>query len=119
MSTINQFEGHGSKPVVGMPGPACRAKFGMATKRNKFKISTMRTAVHGTAIGGIPTVDYFFDVFHYNRSWFYIVFNNFIIIFEHLLYHIHEIIMEQSRAENKPHPSRLRGRGVEMPKAFF
>ena len=28
------------------------------------------SAIHGTAIGGIPTVDYFFDIFQYNRSWF-------------------------------------------------
>jgi len=27
--------------------------------------------------------------------------------------------MKENEAKNKPRPSRLRGRGVEMPKAFF
>lgn len=102
VGTINQFKGHGSRPVIGILGPACRAKFGMTAKRNKFKVSIMGTAIHGTTIGGIPTVDYFFDVF---------IFNNFIIIFEHLLYHIHEIIMKQSRAESKPLPLKIEGQG--------
>jgi hypothetical protein len=70
VGTLNQFKGHGSRPVVGIFGSTGRAEFGMAAKRNKFKLSTMRAAIHGTAIGGIPTVDYFFDIFQYNRSWF-------------------------------------------------
>ena len=64
------MKGHGSSPVIGIPGSTGRAKFRMAAKRNKFKVSTMRTAIHGTTIGRIATVNYFFDVFHYNRSWF-------------------------------------------------
>lgn len=70
VSTLNQFKGDGSRPVVGIFGSTGRAKFGMTAKRNKLKISAMRAAIHGTTIGGIPTVDYFFDVFQYNRSWF-------------------------------------------------
>lgn len=109
VSTMNQFKGHSSRLVVGIFGSTGRAKFGMTSKRDKFKIPTMRAAIHGTAIGGIPTVDYFFDVFQYNRSWFYIIFNNFIVIFEHLLYHIHEIVMKQSKVKNKPLPLKIEG----------
>lgn len=83
----------------------------MAAKRDKFKISAMGTAIHDTTIRGIIAVDDLFNVFHDNRSWFYIVFNYFIIISEHFLYHIHEIIMKQSRAESKPFPLKIEGQG--------
>ena len=83
----------------------------MAAKRDKFKISAMGTAIHDTTIRGITAVDDLFNVFHDNRSWFYIVFNYFIIISEHFLYHIHEIIMKQSRAESKPFPLKIEGQG--------
>ena len=36
----------------------------------------------------------YINVFHDDRSGFYIVFNDFVIVSEHLLNHIHEIIME-------------------------
>lgn len=109
VSTVNQFKGHSSRPVIRIFRPASRAKFGMAAKRDKFKVSAMGTAIHGTTIRGITAVDDLFNVFHDNRSWFYIVFNYFIIIPEHFLYHIHEIIMKQSRAESKPFPLKIEG----------
>lgn len=111
VGATDQFKGHGSSPVIGIFGAAGRAKFRMAPKRDKFKVPTMGTAIHGAAIGGIPAVNNFFDIFHYNRSWFDIVFNNFIIIFEHLLDHVHEIIMKQSKEKNKPLPLKIEGQG--------
>ena len=46
------------------------------------------------AIRRIPAVNDLINVFHDDRSGFYIVFNDFVIVSEHLLNHIHEIIME-------------------------
>lgn len=37
-----------------------------------------RISLHGTTVGRIPTVDYLFDVFHDNRSWFKVIFNDLI-----------------------------------------
>ncbi len=111
VGTVDQFKGHSGRPVVGILRATGRTEFGMTAKGDKFKIATMRAAIHGAAIGGISTVDYFFDVFHDNRPWFYIVFNNFIIILENFLYHIHEIIMKQSKAESKPLPLKIEGAG--------
>lgn len=61
----------------------------------------MGTAVHGAAIRGRTAVDHLFNVMQDNRSGFYIVFDDFIIIFEHRLYHVHEIIMKQRSEESK------------------
>ena len=107
--TVNQFEGHGSRPVIGILSTAGRAELGVTSERDKFKSTTVRAAIHGTSIRGITTVDYLFDVFHDNRSWSKVIFNNLIIIFKHLLYHIHEIIMKQSREESKPFPLKIEG----------
>lgn len=68
--TVDQLKGHGSSPVVRIFRSASGAEFGMAAKRNKLKITALWTAIHGTAIRGVSTVDYFFDVIQYNRSWF-------------------------------------------------
>lgn len=65
-------------------------------KRNELKIRAMEAAIHGAAERRITTVDDLFDVFHDNRSGFYIVFDYFIIISKNLLYHIHKTIMEQN-----------------------
>ena len=119
VSAVDELKGHGSRPVIGILGTTGRAELRVATERNKFEIATMRSAIHGPSIGRITAVDDLFDVFHDNRSGLNIIFNDFIIIFQHLLYYVHEIIMKENEAKNKPYPSRLRGRGVEMPKAFF
>lgn len=70
VSTIDEFKGHSSRPVVGIFSATGRAKLGMAAKRNKFKSPAVGTTIHGAAIRRVATVDYFFNVFHDNRSWF-------------------------------------------------
>lgn len=80
VSAVNQFKGHGGRPVIGIFGSTGRAELGMTAKRYKFENSTMGAAIHGAAIGRITAVDNLFDVFHDDRSWLYIVFNDFIII---------------------------------------
>ena len=67
VSTVDKFKGHSSRPVIRIFGPAGRAKLGVASKRDKFKLSAVRTTVHGAAKGGIATVDHFIHVFN-NRS---------------------------------------------------
>lgn len=104
VGTVDQFKGHGSSPVIGVSGTAGGTKFGMAAKRDKFEIAAVGAAIHGAAKRGVTAVDDLFDVFHDDRSGFYVVFNDLIIIFQHFLYHIHEIIMKQSKAKNKPTP---------------
>lgn len=70
VSAADELKGHGSRPVVGIFGTACRTKFRVAAERDKFKVTTTRAAIHGTSIGGITAVDDFFNVFHNDRSGF-------------------------------------------------
>ena len=70
------------------------AKLGVAAKRNELEVTAMGEAIHGATIRRIPAVNDLINVFHDDRSGFYIVFNDFVIVSEHLLNHIHEIIME-------------------------
>ena len=90
---VDQLEGHGSRPVIRIFCTAGRAKLGMAAKRNELEVTAMGTAIHGSAVRRITSVDNLIDVFQNNRSGFIIIFNNFVIVSKHLLYHIHEIIM--------------------------
>ena len=83
----------------------------MAAERNELEVTAMGTAIHGATIRRIPAVNDLINVFHDDRSGFYIVFNDFVIVSEHLLNHIHEIIMKQSRRESKPLPLKIEGRG--------
>ena len=120
VSTVDELKGHSNRPVVGIFSTTGRAKLRMTAKRDKFEVSTMGAAIHGTAIGGITAVDDLFNVFRDNRSWFYIVFNNFIIIFQHFLYYIHKIIMKQNKKKSKPIPqdSALKGKLI-FPSIFI
>ena len=45
-----------------------RAETTFATKRNKFKITAARTAIHGTTISGVTTVNHFIYVFNHGRT---------------------------------------------------
>jgi len=94
MRAVDQFEGHSSRPVIRIFCSTGRAKLGMAAKRDELEVTAMWTAIHGPAIGRIAAVDDLFDIFQNDRSGFDIVFDNFVIVSKHLLYNIHESIME-------------------------
>ena len=69
VGTVDKFKGHSSRPVIRIFGPAGREKLGVASKRDKFKLSAVRTTVHGAAKGGIATVDHFIHVFYHRLTW--------------------------------------------------
>lgn len=95
MGTVNEFKRHFSRAVNAVFIAAGGAKFGVAAERDKFKFAAAFTAVHGTAVGGIPTVDHFFNVFHDNGSWMKDVFNFFVVFFKNLLKDVHKTIMRE------------------------
>lgn len=115
----DQFKGHSRRPVVGIFSATGRAELGVTAERNEFKGSAMGTAIHGTAKRRVTTVDYLINVIHDNRSGFYIVFNDFIIIFEHRLYHIHKVIMKQRSEKSKPLPLKIEGQGELSRRSLF
>ncbi len=82
---MEQFKRHLSGTVCTIFIAAGRAKLGMATERDKFKVTTMRASIHGTAIGRIPTIDHFLDIFHHNRARMEDILDFFKMFFKYLL----------------------------------
>lgn len=60
---IDEFEGHGSSPVDGIFDTAGRAEAAVASEGYKFKHTTGRASVHGTAKGRVPAMNHFFNIF--------------------------------------------------------
>ena len=60
---VNELEGHFSRAVNAVFIAAGGAELRMVAKRDKFKFTTVRTAIHGAAIRGIPAAYHFFQCF--------------------------------------------------------
>ena len=68
VNTGNELAGHmeGAKLVVFVS--TGRAKTAFTAKGNKFKISTVRTAIHGTTVRRVTTMNHLVDVFNDSRT---------------------------------------------------
>lgn len=107
MGTINEFKGHFCGAVDAVFVTASRAKFRMAAERNKFKFAAVGTAIHGTTVRRVSTVNHLLDIFHNNGTGMKSIFNFFVVFFKNLLKDVHRSIMKELRTENNPNPSRL------------
>ena len=74
MNTGNELAGHMERTELIVFVSAGRAKTAFTAKGNKFKIATVRTAIHGT------TVDHLVDIFNDSRTRMEFVNDMFIII---------------------------------------
>ena len=113
MGTVNELKGHFCRAVNAVFVTAGRAKFRMAAEWNEFKLAAVGTAVHGTAVRRVSTINHLLNVFHDNGTRMKSIFNFFVVFFKNLLKDVHKSIMKELVTENNPNPSRLRGRGVE------
>ena len=77
---MNQFKGHTGSAVHGVFVTAGRAETAVATKRNKLKLTAVRTAIHGTAKRWITTSNHFIDIFHLRISGMKSIFYFFIMV---------------------------------------
>ncbi len=66
---VNEFERHLGSSFHGIFIAACRAETAVASERDIFKVATMGTSVHGTAVGRVAAVDHFFNVFQFAFTW--------------------------------------------------
>lgn len=57
VSDINELKGHRGSAIHGIFITAGRAETAVTTERNKLEISAVDTAIHGTTIRRITTVD--------------------------------------------------------------
>ena len=80
MSDINQFKRHTGSTFHGIFVAAGRAETAMTAERNKFKISTVRTAIHGTTVRRITTMNHLVNIFNDSRTRMEFVNDVFIII---------------------------------------
>ena len=85
VSDINELKGHRGSAIHGIFITAGRAETAVTTERNKLEISAVDTAIHGTTIRRITTVDHLIDIFHLSRSGMKSIFNFFIMICKDLL----------------------------------
>ncbi len=82
---IDQFEGHTGSAFHGVFVTAGWAEAAVAAERNKFKLSTMGAAIHGTAKSGIAAVDHLINVFHLSIPGMKGIFNFFIMVSKNIL----------------------------------
>ena len=82
---MDQFGSHFEGACHGIFCPAGRAKTGMAVEGNMFKITAVRTGIHGTAEGRVTTVNHFIDIFHLSFSGMKSIFNFFIMVGKNFL----------------------------------
>ena len=66
---INKFKGHLCSPFHGIFITTGGAETAVASERDKFKVTTMGTSVHGATVGRVTAVDHFFDVFQFAFTW--------------------------------------------------
>ena len=80
VSDINELKGHRGSAIHGIFITAGRAETAVTAERNKLEISAVGTAIHGTTIRRITTVDHLIDIFHLSRSGMKCIFNFFIVV---------------------------------------
>jgi hypothetical protein len=80
MNTRNKLTGHMKRTKLVVFVSTGRAKTAFTAKGNKFKISTVRTAIHGTNVRRITTMNHLVDIFDNRRTRMKFVNDRFIII---------------------------------------
>ena len=80
MNTRNKLTGHMKRTKLVVFVSTGRAKTAFTAKGNKFKISTVRTAIHGTTMRRITTMNHLVDIFDNRRTRMKFVNDRFIII---------------------------------------
>lgn len=77
---IEEFKGHTGGAFHRVLIAAGRAKAAVASKRDKFKVAAVWTAIHGTAKGRIAAMDHLINIFHLSFSGMKGIFNFFIMV---------------------------------------
>ena len=68
MDTANELTGHMKRTKLVVFVSTGRAKTAFTAKGNKFKISTVRTAIHGTTVRRVTTMNHLVDIFNDSRT---------------------------------------------------
>ena len=68
MNTRNKLTGHMKRTKLVVFVSAGSSKTAFTSKVNKFKISTVRTAIHGTTVRRVTTMNHLVDIFNDSRT---------------------------------------------------
>ena len=68
VSDINELKGHRGSAIHGIFITAGRAETAMTAERNKFKFPAVRTAIHGTTVRRVTTMNHLVDIFNDSRT---------------------------------------------------
>ena len=80
VNTGNELAGHLKRTKLVVFVSTGRAKTAFTAKGNKFKISAVRTAIHGTTVRRVTTMNHLVDIFNDSRTRMELVNDVFIII---------------------------------------
>ena len=80
VSDINELKGHRGSAIHGIFITAGRAETAVTTERNKLEISAVDTAIHGTTVTRITTMNHLVNIFNDSRTRMEFVNDVFIII---------------------------------------
>ena len=80
VSDINELKGHRGSAIHGIFITAGRAETAVTTERNKLEISAVDTAIHGTTVRRVTTMNHLVDIFNDSRTRMEFVNDMFIII---------------------------------------
>ena len=80
VNTGNKLAGHMERTKLVVFVSAGRAKTAFTAKGNKFKISTVGTAIHGTTVRRVTAMNHLVDIFNDSRTRMEFVNDVFIII---------------------------------------
>ncbi len=89
-----ELAGHMKRTNVVVFVTAGRTKTAMATERNKLERATMRTAIHGSAVRRVTTMNHPGDIIHDSRTRVEFILNMFKIISKNSLQDIHKNILQ-------------------------
>ena len=99
---IDEFKGHGGSALHGIKVAAGRTEAAVAAERDKFQLSAVGTAVHGTARGRVTTVDHFINIFHLRISGVKSILYFFVMVCKNILKYVHETIMQENDTKRNP-----------------
>lgn len=80
MNARNQLAGHMKRAGLIVTVTARRAETAFAAEGDEFKVATVRTAIHGTAIRRVTTMKHPVDIFDNRSTWSEFINHMFIII---------------------------------------
>ena len=101
---VQDLKGHGSGTVNGIFCAAGGTETAVTAERDKFKLATFVTTIHGTAERGVAAVKHPVYIPDDGLSGMEDIKHFFIMFFKDVLKNIHKIIMNDLVTENNPTP---------------